>query len=133
MLHTAVSYNQQNIVCFRHKTNSRGIFYGYNNGFVVNCSVVVLAMKLENLVKDKSKQGLCSDHFIYACDPLAAYLLFFFVYLYKALFWIIHVRLHILKRATNYRGISLSCIFQRLFDLTGLSGFNYKLNTRHLV
>jgi hypothetical protein len=137
-LYTSVPYDRDDMISIRNLIHDSIPFVRFDNDCVILPADVQAAIDKLKPGKSDGGIGLTSDHFINACGDLSVHIAFLFTAL------LVHdivphdLLLSTVKpipkgknanpaAADNYRGITLSSIFIKIFDLIILSRFSDKL------
>jgi len=116
---------------------------GYDGASAVNVNDIMSAIRKLKSGKGDGSLGLCTDHFTNACSKLATHvaLLFSAMPLHGIASDDMHSCTLIpipkgknvnISDYSNYRGIALSSVFGKLFDLVFLDKFNDSLCTSEM-
>lgn len=142
-LYTSVAYDADDMNRITKSIDDSLRCSGVSAQSSVNCTEVLMAIRKLKAAKNDGNIGLSSDFFRYGCDDLAVYISL----LFSAL--LIHgTSPHELATSTvipipkgkglnptdsaNYRGITLSSIYGKIFDLIMLYKFSDQLSTSSL-
>jgi len=137
-LYTAVAYNADDMVCLKNKIADLVSTVGYNSHCSVSCEEVLFAVCKLKPGKDDGDIGLSSDYFLNACNELSVHISMLFTCLLvhgvapqmMNLSTVVPIpkgKNVCLSNSSNYRGIALSSIFGKLFDIVVLNRFHDQL------
>jgi hypothetical protein len=137
-LYTSVPYNCNDMDSIRNSINSDLFSSGYNKDCIVSPDEVRLAVQKLKPGKNDGCIGLSSDYFIHACTDLFVHIAMLFSALLvhgtapgdlssSTVIPIPKGKNTNLCISANYRGITLSSIFGKVFDRIILSRFSDKL------
>jgi len=142
-LYTSVAYNVDDMKHITETIDDSLSYSGLNMQSTISCSEVVAAISKLKVGKSDGSIGLCSDFFKHGCDDLAVYI----ALLFNALLihgtapneFVTSTVIPIPKGkglnptdSANYRGIALSSIYGKIFDLIVLCKFYDQLCTSSL-